>query len=274
VSTVTSGWMTGPQLVLFSHVDSVLSEPASTPVVNAVSLLARLRVPLVLCSGRTRAEIEHATLALGTRHPFICEGGNALFIPRGYFPFEIDNSREVAGYDVVEFGRRYRDVADTLHRTAERAGVLVRGFDDMSVEEVAAECGLPMLVARLAKLRDYGEMFRLLDAAPDDLDRLCAALEAARLTCIRGERYHHVSAPVDASLGISMLSVMYRRARGPIHAAAITRDAADGRVVASTAVVKSNTPLAWAASVGELLGGRRAGTHAAAEAIGRSSWIS
>src|SRR5688572_5957766 len=131
--------MTGPQLVLFSHVDGVLSEPASTPVVNAVSLLARARVPLVLCSGRTRAEIEHVTLALGIRHPFICEGGGALFVPRGYFPFATDNAREIAGYDVVEFGRTYRDVVDTLHRTAGRAGVQVRGFDDMSVEEVAED---------------------------------------------------------------------------------------------------------------------------------------
>lgn len=267
--------MTGPQLVLFSHVDGVLSEPASTPVVNAVSLLARARVPLVLCSGRTRAEIEHVALALGTRHPFICEGGNALFIPHGYFPFEIDNSREIAGYDVVEFGRRYRTVVDTLHRTAERVGVQVRGFDDMSVEEVAEEQRLSMLVARLAKLRDYSELFRLLDGTPADLDRLCAALDAARLPCIRGERYHHVGAPVDASLGISMLCVMYRKARGPIHAAGIARDGADaaGRVVASTAVVERDTPSEWAACVGALLGGRRRPTGAAAGATGRLSWI-
>src|SRR5688572_20509209 len=139
--------MTSPRLVPFSHVDGVLSEPASTPVVNAASLLPRARVPLALCSGRTRADIEHVALALAARHPFVCEYGNALFVPRGYFPFPIDNSREIAGYDVVEFGRAYPAVVETLRRTAERAGVPIRAFSDMSVEEVAEEFGLPMLVA-------------------------------------------------------------------------------------------------------------------------------
>jgi predicted mannosyl-3-phosphoglycerate phosphatase (HAD superfamily) len=268
--------MAGPQLVLFSHVDSVLSEPAGTPVVNAVSLLARLRVPLVVCSGRTRAEIEHATLALGTRHPFICEGGNALFIPRGYFPFDIDNSREIGGYDVVEFGRRYRDVVNTLHRSAERAGVQVRGFDDMSADEIAEDDGgLSTLVAPLAKLRDYSELFRLPDDAPADLDRLCAALDAARLTCIRGERYHHVGAAVDASLGTTMLCVMYRRAYGPIQPVAIARDASDaaGHVVPTMALMESETPAAWAACVSKLLEARERPKRVADGAGGRLSWI-
>ena len=268
--------MTSPRLVLFSHVDGVLSEPASAPVVNAVSLLARARVPLVLCSGRTRAEIEHVVLALGTRHPFVCEYGNALFVPRGYFPFPIDNSREIAGYDVVEFGRAYPAVVEALRRTAERVGVHVRSFSDMSVEEVAEELGLPMLVARLAKLRDYGELFRLLDDTPSSFDRLSAALESSRLPCIRGYRFHHVGAAVDISLGVSMLRVMYERALGPVQTVGVTRagtDAALGRVVTSTTVIDADAPATWGECIGELVGGRSRSVHAAAGPAERLSWI-
>lgn len=268
--------MTSPRLVLFSHVDGVLSEPASTPVVNAVSLLARARVPLVLCSSRTRAEIEHIALALGTRHPFVCEHGNALFVPRGYFPFPVGNSREIAGYDVVEFGRRYPSVVDTLHRTAERVSVPVRGFSDMSVEEVADEYGLSMLVARLAKLRDYGELFRVLDGSRGGLEHLTAALDAAGLPCIRGPRYHHVGAAVDTTLGISMLCEMYQRACGPVSTVSITSQGSHApfaRVVSSTAAVDAETPAAWARCVGDLVAGHGRQNPEVAGSYGRTSWL-
>lgn len=202
-------------LVIFSDVDGVLRDPpphSFAAAASALECLSRERVPLVLCSSKTRAELEHIQQELGIDHPFVCENGGATFIPRGYFGFEVPCVRDVAGYEAVEFGRPYPEVVETLHRTAQRLRIDVIGFSDLSVEEVARECRLTLLRARLAKLREYEEPFRLLDPSPAARERLLEGLHAAGLRCITHGRYEHVGAPVDKHLGVNMLRTLYRHA--------------------------------------------------------------
>ena len=137
----------------------------------------------MLCSSRTRAEIEAIQQELEIAHPFVCESGGAVFIPRGYFGFAVPGARDLAGYEAVEFGRPYAEVVQKLHRTAERLAIEIVGFSDMSVEEVARDCHLSLLQARLAKLREYGERFRILDSNELARNRLVRALKANRLRC-------------------------------------------------------------------------------------------
>ncbi len=170
-------------IVVFSDVDAILLDPHMPSFASAATVLSRLvleDVVLVLCSSRTRAEIELIQQELGLNAPFICENGGAVFIPGGYFDFDVPGARELAGYQTVEFGRAYSDVVRTLRRTAERLRIEIIGFGDMSIEEVARECGLPLLQARLAKLREYGEYFRTLDPGPAVRSRLSKALNRRR----------------------------------------------------------------------------------------------
>jgi mannosyl-3-phosphoglycerate phosphatase len=206
-------------IVVFSDVDGVLRHPhehSCTEAARALERLWREDVPLALCSSHTRAEVEWIQQELGIRHPFVCESGGAAFIPPGYFEFAVPGARDLAGYQAVEFGRPYAEVARTLHRTAERLRIEIVGFGDMSVEEVARECRVPLLQARLSKLREYGERFRVLDPAEATRGRLVRALNAARLRCISGEQYGQVGAQVDNSIGVRVLLDLYARDRGPV----------------------------------------------------------
>jgi predicted mannosyl-3-phosphoglycerate phosphatase (HAD superfamily) len=244
-----------PGLVIFSDVDDVLADPANASLAGAISPLARDHVPLILCSGKTRAEIEQIMHALGIRHPFVCEHGEAVFVPRGYFPFDVPNAGDVAGYDVIEFGRSYRTVVQALARAASRTGVAIRGFNDMSVEEVAEERRLTLLTARLSKLRDYGELFRVLDSGAAT-ERLFAALEAARLRCIPGERYHFVGGSADMSLAVNMLCTLYRRAFGTVRFAGVLHSDGDTsmrRVLQERVVVRAPSATAWAYAVATIV---------------------
>jgi mannosyl-3-phosphoglycerate phosphatase len=178
--------------------------------------LAREQIAVVFCSSRTRAELEALRQDYSVYHPFICENGGGVFIPEGYFPFEIPYARRLAGYHAIELGRPYTDIVDLLRRTAARLGVAVVGFSDMSVEQVAAECRMPLLRARLAKLREYSEVFRIVNDTPSARRRLRKALQAAHLACQIETPYSHVGSPVDADPGIGLLTSMYRRARGQV----------------------------------------------------------
>jgi mannosyl-3-phosphoglycerate phosphatase family protein len=206
-------------ILVFSDADRVLTHAAAASLAEAAGVLRQLDeddVPLVLCSSKTRAEIEYIQQGLGLRQPFVSEAGGAVFIPAGYFPFDVPGARRIAGYDAVEFGRPSLDVIAALRRIAARERVSAVGFSDMSVEEVARACGLPLLQARLAKLREYSECFRI--AEPDDLARrrLLKALEAARLRCVTGEPFDQVAAGADSVLAVAMLRAFYMRARGDL----------------------------------------------------------
>jgi mannosyl-3-phosphoglycerate phosphatase len=204
---------------VFSSLDAALLDShacSSHAAAKAVELLAREGIPLVFCSSKTRAQLELIHQEIGISHPFISENGAAVFVPGGYFDFEVPNARDIAGYRAVEFGRAYADVVKALHRAAERLRINVTGFNDMSVEEVALDCHLSLLQARLAKLREYDEPFRILESDVRARNRLAKALHAANLACTSHRRYEHVGAPVGTEIGVNLLCTLYRRAFGSV----------------------------------------------------------
>src|SRR5262245_55977710 len=151
---------TPPHVVVFSDVDGVLLHPSPGSVARAGAALERLAdesVSVVLCSLKTRAELEVLQQQLGLRQPFIAEAGAAVFAPRAYFPQWPQPAKSVAGYDVIEFGRPHDEIVRKLGQAAARARVKIAPVSEMSVDEVAGCCGLTAFEARLMKLRDYVE---------------------------------------------------------------------------------------------------------------------
>jgi mannosyl-3-phosphoglycerate phosphatase len=64
-------------------------------------------IPVIFCSSKTRAEIEHLRKATEADDPFIVENGSAIYAPEGYFPFTVEDSMSRDGYDVIELGESY-----------------------------------------------------------------------------------------------------------------------------------------------------------------------
>jgi mannosyl-3-phosphoglycerate phosphatase len=215
-------------LVTFVDIDTVPSLEALDRHAHAhlLETLARERIMLVFCSERTRAQMESTRQAFGVFHPFVCEGGAAAFVPERYFGSDLENSRRIGGYQAIEFGSPYEEVIETLRRVSDRLNVGVMGFNDMSVEQVARECGLSLLEARLAKLREHGEWFRMLFANPVVERRLIRALEAAGLTCRQGEPFHHVGTAPGPGPAVAVLTTLYRVAFGNV----MTACAGDGPI--------------------------------------------
>ena len=221
-------------VVVFSDVDGVLCDPhthAFADAARALSSIDDMPVSLVLCSNKTRAEIESIQQALGLHHPFVCESGGAAFVPAGYFGFDVPHARDIAGYQAVEFGRPHAEIAQVLRRTAARLPVDILAFSDMSVEEVARETGLSLLQARLAKLPEYGERFCLRDRSDAARERLIDALNASHLRCIAADHYDYVGAPVENSLGVALLRTLYHRAYGTVVTIGLADALADDNVL-------------------------------------------
>ena len=169
----------GPILV-FSEVDWVFRSPSAGSLALAARILRELaseEVSVVLCSSKTRAELEQIQQELGIGQPFVCENGGALFIPRAYVDFAVPHAREIAGYQAVEFGRSYAEVVDALRRTADQTAIEIVGFSDMSVDEVARECH------DNAAARKTSQVARIRRALPDrrsESESACAPAQSAQ----------------------------------------------------------------------------------------------
>jgi mannosyl-3-phosphoglycerate phosphatase family protein len=202
-----------PHSVVFSDVDGVFRNPQSDQLSRAARACARLQrdgVALVLCSSKTRAELEQIQRDLGLRQPFIAEAGAAVFVPKGYFVRELPGARDIAGYAIREFGPPYATIVRALRTTAQRLGISVIGFNDMSVEDIAMEWRVPLLRARLAKLREYVEPFKVCESDPHAPDRLARALESAGLHCLHRGGLSYLSGARTPTGAMTWLNGVYR----------------------------------------------------------------
>ena len=233
--------------IVFCDVDHLFSaqRPQPSRLAATHAELADERVTLVFCSYRTRAEVESIRRETGVFHPFICENGAAAFVPEGYFGAEVPSTRRVGGYDAMEFGKPYEHVVELVGRTAIRMRADVVGFSDMSVEDVARECGLTLLQARLAKLREYDEPVRLVDADLQVERRFLRGLEAAGLTCTLRGQYHFAGTSAGPGAAIAALTDLYRSHAGALFTIAAGSEAMRRRVDVSLGLPLTDEPDGW-----------------------------
>ena len=219
-----------PTTVVFSDVDGIFWNP-DTPVFEKAAHLLEQIIPgdvaLVLRSGKTRAELEYIQRRLRIHDPFVCEFGAAAFIPCDYFAFEVPSSRDVVGYRAVEFGTAYPRVVESLRLIAEQEGIEVIGLSDLSLEDVARTCHVPLCQARLMTLREYTEGFQICDDTLASYHRLFQALNAAQLRCIVGDTLTFVGGLIDHRVGVSFLSGLYRRTYSATRTVGVTHVGVD-----------------------------------------------
>src|SRR5580704_16216317 len=105
--------MLPPTRVIFTAVEGALLDPKSqswSAAAEALEEIARRRVPLILATSGTRAELEAFRTKIGHGYPFITESGGGLFIPDGYFNQKLHGAVRVGRYFCVAFGRPYSEV--------------------------------------------------------------------------------------------------------------------------------------------------------------------
>jgi mannosyl-3-phosphoglycerate phosphatase len=205
------------QLVVVTDIDGSLLEPGTRSLSDeraALDFLAARGIPLVINSSRTRAEIERLQRTLRMQTPFISEHGSALFVPDGSFPFVSPRARPAVGGRVIEFGRRYHEVVDTLRITSREIGVKMVGFAELTIEDVARELRVPIVEAQLAKLREYTELFRFVDEQDATRSRLMKTLRRRGLRCWRVGTHYLVGAMPDRAESLEALKAMWAQAWG------------------------------------------------------------
>ncbi len=148
--------------LVFTDLDGTLLDYRSysfEAAIPALRLIGSKNIPLIICTSKTRAEIEHYRKMLGTHEPFISENGGAIFIPGSYFPYDFDYDKEVDGYKIIELGTPHKTLIEGLNSIKKDTGVNLKGLSEMTVEELSQVTGLSREQAELARKREYDEPF-------------------------------------------------------------------------------------------------------------------
>jgi mannosyl-3-phosphoglycerate phosphatase len=216
-----------PQPVIFTDLDGTLLDYHTysfTAALSALELIKEKNIPLIICSSKTRAEIEQWKKRIDNPHPFVSENGGGIFIPHAYFSADNLQSvwsriESVNGYTVLVLGTSYTILRETLEEVR-RDGFEVKGFSDMDAAEAAQITELSPEEAALAKKRDFDEPF-VFSGGGARLEALVAAIEAKGLRCIAGGRLLHLTGDNDKGKAVDLLTQLYRKKFGEITTVAL-----------------------------------------------------
>jgi len=172
---------------------------------------------VVFCSSKTRAEILHLLRLLFLRIPFISENGGGVSVPEEYLGQERGEAARGGSWRTFGFGLPYPSLVRALSEIRLELGLELRGFSDMTREEVAGVCGLAVEEASRAKAREYDEPF-LLDAGSrarvSDVER-SAATRGLRLS--HGGRFYHLTGENDKGKAVVFVNGLLAQQAGPFH---------------------------------------------------------
>jgi len=202
-----------PQYVVFADLDGSLLDGGCSSWEAAAPALRALQahgIPLVLVSSKTRAEIETLRRRLQHRDPFIVENGAAVFVPHGLFTFPLERVRTKSSYEVIELGMPYHMLRDVLKQIEDAVETPLRGFGDLSVEEIMEVTGLSRSQATLAGMREYDEPF-LLEGPQPLLEEVCRQITRRGLRWTKAGRLFHLTGDNDKGEAAELLMRCYHR---------------------------------------------------------------
>jgi mannosyl-3-phosphoglycerate phosphatase len=201
-----------PDRVVVSGIDGGLLDPETKdydPARPAIAALARLGVPLVLCSSRPRAEVALVWRLFGLGAPMIVENGAALIVPGGHLQHGVPGGRGEGESHVLQLGPPRERLREALAEVAAAARVEVRTLSDLTPGERVHRGGLAGLLGPACREREHTEPFLL--EREEDAAALAREAEARGLRVARGERLWHLSGGADKGLAVRTLLSLYER---------------------------------------------------------------
>ncbi|RJQ56814.1 MAG: HAD-IIB family hydrolase [Nitrospiraceae bacterium] len=202
------------KLIIFTDLDGTLldSNYSFEAALPALSLIKEKGIPLVICSSKTLKEIEHYRKKLYNLNPFISENGGGVFVPKGYFGFQLSDAgfqaKDEKQYYLIRLGAEYDDLRKALNELRTE-GFSVKGFGDMTVEGISILTGLSIEEAEWAKERDFDEPFVFAGAIPEQ-PLLLDAIKKKGFNYTQG-RFHHILGNSDKGKAVSILTDLFKK---------------------------------------------------------------
>ena len=202
------------RVLIFTDLDGTLLDADNYSFEEALPALREIKkrkIPLVLCSSKTRAELELYQKKLKLEEPFISENGGAVFIPRGYFGQIPSELKKKGKYLVLELGTPYPQIRSKFLEVFDKSNLKAVGFGDLTTEEISSLLNLSKAEANLAKEREYDEPFYLLEKTRGEKIRLAEKeFNKNGLSLTTGGRLFHLTGNNDKGKAVKLLAQIYK----------------------------------------------------------------
>ena len=179
-------------LIIFTDLDGTFLNQDDYQYQAAIPMVEKLKnqeIPVIPVTSKTRREVESLRNAIDLKDPFIVENGSGAFVP-------VNNNRfarpqtDTRDYYLELFGCNYDRARVGLQKVAASLGENLRGFGDLSDEEIQQLTGLSLEEVKQAKAREFTEPFLTpRNIAPDKLREVVAALG---FRVVVGDRFSHL----------------------------------------------------------------------------------
>jgi len=211
-------------LLIFTDLDGTLLDHDTygwEKAKPALALCRELRVPVILVSSKTRAEMNVSRLELNLDSPFISENGGGIFFPAEGALKPPPEARFAEVLWKWSLGISYPELVAALHDIRDELGWAIRGFSDMTGDEIAELTGLDPAGAGLAAMREYDEPFIVSGEVRLDRKRLEEAASRRGVLVTKGGRFYHLHGASDKGEAVDKLARWFQASHGPAKTVAL-----------------------------------------------------
>ena len=205
--------MNNRKIIIFTDLDGTLLDHSTYSFCEAEDALALLReegAPLILCSSKSRAEIEVYRKKLSNNEPFISENGGAIFIPEGYGSLKCEFDKIDDGYLVIEVGSEYQVLVDAFEKIKRRTGTNIKSITEFTIDEIVELTGLNREEALLAQKREYMLPF-IIDGREGDVENIKDEILSLGLNYTEGARFVHLMGGNDKGKAVKILADIFKK---------------------------------------------------------------
>ncbi len=198
--------------VVFTDIDGTLIDILTGHFGETKILVKKLtecKIPLVLCSSKTKAEQELIRKEAELSEPFIVENGGAIFIPSAYFDDTLNfKARRTDSYHVMELGKPTAMIMSKLKELREIHDLDFRAASEMSIDELCKIALMEKDAALRMIQREYGET--IVEINNHDFGKFVTMVEDSGLKVISGGRFMDVTGGNDKGTAVKVLIDLFK----------------------------------------------------------------
>ncbi len=179
-----------------------------------LKILEQYKVPVIPTTSKTYSELKLFRHKTNNNHPFIVENGAAIYIPKGYFKTQPDDTCTKGDYWVKENVQNRQHWQQLLNNLPKQYTEQFTSFANAGVQGIMDMTGLDKENAVLAAQREYGEPIQW----HGDQEMLSSCLEiltSQGANTLKGGRFYHISGNCDKGQALKWLQQAYEHESKP-----------------------------------------------------------
>lgn len=205
--------MSNEKIIIFTDLDGTLLDHRTysySEAEEALKIIREKKVPLILCSSKTRDEIEVYRKKFSNNEPFISENGGAIFIPEQYKGLKCKFDKIDNGYLVIEIGSEYRILAEIFEKIRKNTSVEIKSLNEFAIDQIVKLTGLNMEEALLATKRGFSLPF-IVNGEEKEAKNIKNKILSLGFNYTEGVRFIHLMGSNDKGKAVKILVDIFKR---------------------------------------------------------------